>query len=142
MGLFFYCFFIACFCLYLCVFCIRYLYSSDFLLLLAVLTVFLKFASILFLYCLLFLPFDNHHLFNIRHQLVYRRKADLISQVLKSISKPEGVRQQTSCRAILLSGQRLGIKLSHVHVRNHFLWSKNFPFGRGITKLVRNASFS
>ena len=28
------------------------------------------------------------------------------------------------------------------YVRNHFLWSKNFPFGHGNTKLVRNASFS
>ena len=25
------------------------------------------------------------------------------------------------------------------YVRNHFLWSKNFPFGWGITELVRSA---
>ena len=28
------------------------------------------------------------------------------------------------------------------YVRNHFSWSNNFPFGGGITQLVRNALFS
>ena len=27
------------------------------------------------------------------------------------------------------------------YVRNHFSWSKNFLFGRGITELARNALF-